>query len=83
VIAYQTIIYAAGQGFRCVEAYDSLYERLRDGVFRMDSDDEGMRWIPPLEVTVEGETGPLRALIAPTAISAVVEIPEALRTEVE
>lgn len=91
-LQYQTQICVAGTWFMCVESYESLFARLRETNMKVQ-DAKGhpvqMDWFEPLELTVRGavgETGealPLRAAISPLAVSALLEIPQTDRTNVE
>lgn len=88
VIEYQTVISVGGANLLCVESYDSLFERLREGAIRMQPDEDGsslagMTWFPPIEVTVQSSGKPIRALLSVQAISAIYEIPPEDREPVE
>lgn len=83
-LQYQSLVYAAGQSFQCVESYQSVFERMRESAFHVSNEDEGsMRWAAPIELTVRGEHGPLRLALNPPTIAGVLELHENDRVEVD
>lgn len=81
MLKWQTVVYAGATALTCLESYDSIHDRIRQG--EVKTGDTGFTWMPPVELTVKGTDGPMRALVQPSAISAVVEIPESEREPLE
>lgn len=82
MLQWQTVICVAGQQLTCLESYDSVHERIRDGHMRQ-SEGGSIHGLAPLELTIYGVDGqPLRALVQPQAIAYVMELPESDRVEV-
>lgn len=88
-LKYQSLVYAGGQSFQCVESYESVFERMRELAFQIaapegaDEDTGLMRWAAPLELTVRGEDGPLRLALNPTVVAGVLELPASDRVDVD
>lgn len=87
MLEWQTMVMVGGMQWMCLESYDSLHERMRDGQMKQ-TEDEGIRWLPPLELTLRGNDDAgdakiLRALIPVHAITAVFDIPAADREPLE
>jgi hypothetical protein len=87
MLKWQSIVFVAGASWTCLESYDSIHDRLRDGEFKQTADEDGLRWMAPLELTFKAEVGGsvkvVRALVAPHAISLVLDIPATEREPVE
>lgn len=83
-LMYQTVLCAGGQTLKCVEGYDSVFERMRDSHFKGDEAADELRYAQPMELTVASgpENRPVRAAFNPMAITFVVELPEDQREEV-
>jgi hypothetical protein len=92
-LQYKCNVVVAGISFYCIESYDTVLSRVRDTGFNFSDGDEvrnesvGMRFSAPVELTVgiamvqESDKVLTRAAFAPTAIAAVIEIPEDERNE--
>jgi hypothetical protein len=77
-LRYQTIVYVGAHRVSCIESYESVVESVRYCNEQSVAD----HWAP-VELTIMGDEGrPLRAALAPAAISTIVAVEPKMQQEV-
>lgn len=85
---YKTAVTIAGVGqVQTVELFAEIKTRIEDSavVYRTEEDEEGMQVIlpPMIELTIMSEGGPALALVAPGAVTMMVDVPVDQRKRVK